>query len=230
MCKKKVGSDWWTIAHCEPTTSIKLNKILSKHLAANKEVSFAFQQKSSTMPMMNPSPTEIVDFHFLWKSHLSSMLQSRDTSLELQQRQLKQNLRKSIRWKLQWKIHQKRSHKLMLVLLNPKSKGQSRGSPPTSPPKNEPRSSETKKGGKGGGKGKRGKSEPRHEKRKQQCIPFFRGMCTRGDQRNYQKVNQFQQDLRSSRSVMKQSRSSLTIRHRPGPSQHPREVLGSLPQ
>ena len=35
-------------------------KILSKHLAANKKVSFAFQQKSSTTPIMNPSPTEIV--------------------------------------------------------------------------------------------------------------------------------------------------------------------------
>ena len=36
-------------------------KILSKHLAANKKVSFAFHQKSSTLPMMNPSPSEIVD-------------------------------------------------------------------------------------------------------------------------------------------------------------------------
>ena len=35
--------------------------ILSKHLAANKKLSFAFQRKSSTMPMMNPSPTEIVE-------------------------------------------------------------------------------------------------------------------------------------------------------------------------
>ena len=29
--------------------------------AASKKVSFAFQQKSSTMPIMNPSPTEIVE-------------------------------------------------------------------------------------------------------------------------------------------------------------------------
>ena len=36
-------------------------KILAKHLAANKKVNFAFQQKSSTIPMMNPSPTEIVE-------------------------------------------------------------------------------------------------------------------------------------------------------------------------
>ena len=40
---------------------LRFVKILSKHLAANKKVSFAFQQKSSTMPMMNPSPSEIVD-------------------------------------------------------------------------------------------------------------------------------------------------------------------------
>ena len=36
-------------------------RILAKHLAANKKVNFVFQQKSSTLPMMNPSPTEIVD-------------------------------------------------------------------------------------------------------------------------------------------------------------------------
>ena len=36
-------------------------KILSKHLAANKKVNFVFQQQSSTIPMMNPSPTEIVE-------------------------------------------------------------------------------------------------------------------------------------------------------------------------
>ena len=38
-----------------------LVKILSKHLADNKKVSAAYQQKSSTMPMMNPSSTEIVE-------------------------------------------------------------------------------------------------------------------------------------------------------------------------
>ena len=38
-----------------------LTKILAKHLAANKKLNFMFQQQSSTIPMMNPSPTEIVD-------------------------------------------------------------------------------------------------------------------------------------------------------------------------
>ena len=36
-------------------------KILSKHLASNKKVNFVFQQQSSHLPLMNPSPTEIVD-------------------------------------------------------------------------------------------------------------------------------------------------------------------------
>ena len=35
-------------------------KILSKHLAANKKVSFAFRQKSSLVPIMNPNPVEIL--------------------------------------------------------------------------------------------------------------------------------------------------------------------------
>ena len=45
---------------------------------------------------------------------------------------------------------------------------------------------EAKKGSKGGGKGKCGKSEPRVEKRKQQCIHLFRGTCQRGDQCRYE--------------------------------------------
>ena len=51
-----------------PTNSLHtaLTKILSKHLAANKKVSFACQQKSSMVPIMNPSPAEITDlFNFV---------------------------------------------------------------------------------------------------------------------------------------------------------------------
>ena len=42
-------------------------KILSKHLAANKKVSFAFQKKSSLVPIMCPSPAEILNVfvHFV---------------------------------------------------------------------------------------------------------------------------------------------------------------------
>ena len=64
----------------------------------------------------------------------------------------------------------------------PKAKEQARGTSQTSPAKIENKPPDAKKGGKGGGKGKRGKSEPRPEKRKQQCIPFFRGTCQKGDQ------------------------------------------------
>ena len=68
----------------------------------------------------------------------------------------------------------------------PKAKGQARGPPQSSPPKNKSKPPEAKKRGKGGGKSRRGKSESRPEKRKQQCIPFFRGTCQKGDQRKYE--------------------------------------------
>ena len=68
----------------------------------------------------------------------------------------------------------------------PKAKGQARGTSQTSPAKVQAKPPEAKKGGKGGGKGKRGNSESKPEKRKQQCIPFFRGTCQKGDQCKYQ--------------------------------------------
>ena len=59
------GLQSWKCAGRRLPTATQLHqsfvKVLSKHLAANKKVSFVFQQKSSTMPMMNPSPSEIVD-------------------------------------------------------------------------------------------------------------------------------------------------------------------------
>ena len=58
-CRKKIGSDMRAIAHRKSAPSVICQDILSKHLAADKK-SFAFQQKSSTMPIMNPSPSDIV--------------------------------------------------------------------------------------------------------------------------------------------------------------------------
>ena len=58
--------------------------------------------------------------------------------------------------------------------------------PQSTPARVENKPPENKKEGKGSGKGKRGKSEPRVEKRKQQCIHFFRGTCQRGDQCRYE--------------------------------------------
>ena len=54
------------------------------------------------------------------------------------------------------------------------------------PAKVEGQPEDAKKGGKSGGKGKNGMSEPRLEKRKQQCIHFFGGTCQRGDQCRYE--------------------------------------------
>ena len=68
----------------------------------------------------------------------------------------------------------------------PKPKAQAKGSPQPSPAKVESKPQDARRGGKGGGKGKRGKSEPRTEKRRQQCIHFFRGACQRGDQCRYE--------------------------------------------
>ena len=68
----------------------------------------------------------------------------------------------------------------------PKAKGQAKGNAQSSAAKVENKSPDARKGGKGGGKGKRGKSEPRTVKRKQQCIHFFRGTCQRGDQCRYE--------------------------------------------
>ena len=68
----------------------------------------------------------------------------------------------------------------------PKPKAQPKGNSPNSPAKVESKPPDVKKGGKGGGKGKRGKSEPRMDKRKQQCIHFFRGTCQKGEQCRYE--------------------------------------------
>ena len=68
----------------------------------------------------------------------------------------------------------------------PKPKAQAKASPQATPTKVEGKPPGAKKDGKGGGKGKRGKSEPRVEKRKQQCIYFYRGTCQRGDQCKYE--------------------------------------------
>ena len=72
------------------------------------------------------------------------------------------------------------------VTPRPKPKAQAKTSPQPTTPKMEAKPPEPRKGGKGNGKGKRGKSEPRPEKRKQQCIYFFRGTCQRGEQCKYE--------------------------------------------
>ena len=68
----------------------------------------------------------------------------------------------------------------------PKPKAQPKGNSQNSPAKVESKPPDAKKGGKGGGKGKRGKSETRMDKRKQQCIHFYRGTCQKGEQCRYE--------------------------------------------
>ena len=91
---------------------------------------------------------------------------------------------------------------------SPKPKAQAKASPQATPAKMESKPPEARKEGKGSGKGKRGKSEPRMEKRKQQCIYFFRGTCQRGDQCRYEHqvgddmVGLSLLDQRSSRDLM----------------------------
>ena len=68
----------------------------------------------------------------------------------------------------------------------PKAKAQAKSNAYPTPPKPEVKPPDQKKGGKGNGTGKRSRSETRPEKRKQQCIYFFRGTCQRGDQCRYE--------------------------------------------
>ena len=68
----------------------------------------------------------------------------------------------------------------------PKAKAQAKSNVQSTPPKSDTKPPDQKKGGKGNGKGKRNRSETRPEKRKQQCIYFFRGTCQRGDQCRYE--------------------------------------------
>ena len=163
-------------------------KILSKHLAANKKVNFMFQQQSSTIPVMNPSPTEIVElFSFVEVTLIQYATVAGHfpgvTAASVKPKPKKAN-------KVEVTTDEPKGEPQINATTpttpRPKPKAQPKGNPQGTPAKVESKPSEAKKEGKGGGKGKRGKSEPRVEKRKQQCIHFFRGTCQRGDQCRYE--------------------------------------------
>ena len=141
-------------------------KILTKHLASNKKVNYVFQQKSSTIPMMNPSPTEIVELFSFVEVTLIQYATVAGHFPGVTASSVKPKPKK--------------------VKPRPKATGQAKGNSQISPAKVESKSPDARKGGKSGGKGKRGKSEPGTEKRKQQCIHFYRGTCQRGDQCRYE--------------------------------------------
>ena len=71
--------------------------ILTKHLASNKKVNFVFQQKSSTIPMMNPSPTKIVELFSLVEVTLlqyATVAGHSQTKTSINQRWLRRSLAK----------------------------------------------------------------------------------------------------------------------------------------
>ena len=141
------------------------------------------------MPMMNPSPTEIVElFTFVEVTLNESLIQYATVAGHfpgVTATSAKAKRKKVNKVEVAAEDQPKGEPQTHAVTPKPQSKGQGRGSPPVSPPK-DPKPSDAKKGGKGGGKGKRNKSESRPEKRKQQCIPFLRGICKMGDQCNYE--------------------------------------------
>ena len=166
-------------------------KILSKHLAANKKVNFIFQQQSSTIPMMNPSlcGTEIVElFSFVEVTliqyatvagHFPGVAASSVKPKPKRANKLEVASDEPVKGETQ-------INATTPTTPRPKPKAQPKGNSQNSLSKVESKPLDAKKGSKGGGKGKRGKSEPRVEKRKQQCIHFFRGTCQRGEQCRYE--------------------------------------------
>ena len=166
-----------------------LIKILSKHLAANKKLNFMFQQQSSTIPMMNPSPTEIVELFVFVEVTLIQYATIAGHFPGVNASSVKPKPKKANKVEITSDELSKGETQISATAPTtprPKPKAQPKASPQSTPARVENKSVENKKEGKGSGKGKRGKSEPRVEKRKQQCIYFFRGACQRGDQCRYE--------------------------------------------
>ena len=163
-------------------------RILSKHLAANKKVNFVFQQQSSHIPMMNPSPTEIVElFSFVEVTLIQyATIAGHFPSANASSVKAKPKKVNKAEIPVEDPKGEPQVNATVPTTPKPKAKAQAKSNAQPTPPKMEAKPPEQKKGGKGNGKGKRGRSEPRPEKRKQQCIYFFRGTCQRGDQCRYE--------------------------------------------
>ena len=163
-------------------------KILSKHLAPNKKVSFAFQQNSGTMPMMKPSPTEIVELFTFVEVTLVQYATVAGHFPGVAAATVMAKRKKANTVEVAVEEPPKDEPQACAVTPRPKSnlKGPNRSATPASPVKTDSKSPEPKKASKGGGKGKSGKSEARQEKRRQQCIPFYRGIRKKGDHCNYE--------------------------------------------
>ena len=162
-------------------------KILSKHLAASKKVNFVFQQQSSTVPMMNPSPTEIVELFSFVEVTLTQYATVAGHFPGVAASSVRPKPKKAS--KVEVAPDEPTKGEAQVNATTPttstKTQGTTKRELSESPVKVDHKPPDAKKGGKGGGKGKRGKSEARMDKRKQQCIHFFRGTCQRGDQYRY---------------------------------------------
>ena len=134
--------------------------------------------------MMNPSPTEIAErFPFVKVTliqyatvagHLPGV-----TASSVKTKPKKAN-------KAEVTVEELSKEETQANATTPKAKVKEQGQGRGTPQKVESKPPETKKG-KDGVKGKRGKSESKSEKRKQQCIPFFRCSCQKGDHCKYER-------------------------------------------
>ena len=163
-------------------------KILSKHLASNKKVNFAFQQQSSNLPLMNPSPAEIVELFSFVEATLIQYATVAGHFPAATAASVKAKPRRANKAELPTEEvkTETQANATGPITPRPKPKAQPKNVAQPTPPKPDPKPHEVNKGGKGTGKGKRGRSESRPEKRKQQCIYFFRGQCQRGDKCKYE--------------------------------------------
>ena len=142
-------------------------KILSKHLAANKKLNFMFQQQSSTIPMMNPSPTEIVELFVFVEVTLIQYATVAGHFPGVNASSVKPKPKKANKVEITSDEPSKGETQINATTPTtprPKPKAQPKASPQTTPAKVESKPPETKKEGKGSGKGKRGRSEPRVER------------------------------------------------------------------
>ena len=138
--------------------------------------------------MMNPSPTEIVDLFVLVEATLTQYATVAGHFPGVNASSVKPKPKKAN------KVEVTSDEPKGDVQVNattpttprPKPKAQAKASPQATPPRVENKPPEARREGKGSGKGKRGKSEPYVQKRKQQCIYFYRGTCQRRDQCRYE--------------------------------------------
>ena len=165
--------------HCANGRSIQICqsfvKILSKHFAANKKVSLAFQQKSTAMPIMNPRPTEIVELLTFVEVTLVQYATVAGHLPGVAAAAVKAKPKKVNKVEVTHEEPSKEVVQACAVTPRARRKGPNRSAPPLSPVEDDLKTPEPKKVGKGGGKGKKGKAGRKPEKRLQtQRFPVMK--------------------------------------------------------